>query len=145
MVDPSFVAPRAQQPRGDRPPTAREGRSVLSHDAAAAARPERRGAPDHLRQPDGVDMNTSAPGSGDCTHDASDNTAAPDTGTDEVRIELRPVIKLANWVYDHHKPIPRKRTCPACGTQGCDPYRWAHEILKAAATFPIYTIKRTDA
>lgn len=63
--------------------------------------------------------------------------------TEEVRIELRPVIKLAAWAYEHHGPSGTPRVCPVCGTEGCDPYRWADEILTAVAAVPMYVIKRT--
>jgi hypothetical protein len=63
--------------------------------------------------------------------------------SDEVRIELRPVIKLAAWAYEHHRSSGEQRLCPVCGAEGCDPYRWADEILTAVAAVPIYVIKRT--
>ena len=60
--------------------------------------------------------------------------------TDEVRMELQPVIDLALWANNTHRPV--HRTCPVCGTRGCDPYRWSHQILATVATFPMFVITR---
>lgn len=51
-------------------------------------------------------------------------TTGPENGpgeSDEVRIELRPVIKLAAWAYEHHRPSGTPRLCPVCGTEECAP------------------------
>lgn len=64
-----------------------------------------------------------------------------DFASDEVRMDMQPVLKLALWAYQHHAPNDQGR-CPVCGREACDPYRWADEILTKLAAVPLFVIRR---